>query len=492
MRMRKVSSLTDAVKQAAAGDPSLTDAVREAARDGAGPRPDRPDRVAPRSFTGTLDGRHDGSQGGLHPWGPTPATDGSSTRRPRFERKPGSWPDPRPHSRPDPWPDPEPALSRAAGSRPPPAPSRGPEYLRRIVRLRRLALPLADPALRLLASGARLAAIVLLSLLSLLVTPSDMGPDHPIASKVVPKRVALVIGNSHYRHARKLENPRNDAADVSAALKKLGFEVIEGLDLDKAGLDAKIRAFTAALEGADVGLFFYAGHGVHVSGQNFLVPVDAELAEVTALDLELVRLDLIHRTMEKATPINLLFFDACRDNPLTGNLARALSARSIEVGRGLGAAQSAAGTLISFSTQPGKLALDGKGRNSPYSAALVKQLTTSKEDLAGMLIAVRNEVMRETDRKQVPWEHSALTGRFYFNPAGAKETPAPLVQVSAREAFEAWTATRDTASIGVLDAFIERYRDTFYAALARARIEELRKLEEIPLSSSVHRGAPAR
>ncbi len=103
-----------------------------------------------------------------------------------------------------------------------------------------------------------------------------------------------------------------------------------------------------------------------------------------------------------------------------------------------------------------------------------------------MLIAVRNDVMKETDRKQVPWEHSALTGRFHFNPAGEKQPPAPAVHVSAREAFEAWTATRDTTSIGVLDAFIARYRDTFYAALARARIEELSKLDEMPLSSSLH------
>jgi uncharacterized caspase-like protein len=329
--------------------------------------------------------------------------------------------------------------------------------------------------------------MVIISLLSLVFTPSGMGPDHPVAAASPQKRVALVIGNSAYRHARKLDNPTNDAADVGAALERLGFQVILGFDLDKAGLDAKIRAFTAALKGADVGLFFYAGHGLHVSGQNFLVPVDAELAAVTALDLELVRLDLIHRTMERESPTNLLFFDACRDNPLAGNLSRAMGARSIEVVRGLNAAPSGAGTLISFSTQPGKLALDGKGRNSPYSAALVRQLRTAKEDLAGMLIAVRNEVMRETERKQVPWEHSALTGPFYFDPAGARR--APHLQVSAREAFEAWTATRQTTSIRVLDAFIERYRDTFYAALARARIEELRRLEEMPPSPSAHRGA---
>jgi hypothetical protein len=491
MRTRKVSSLTDAVRRAAAGGSgSLTDAVKEAARHGAGPgryppgphSGSEPERVAPRFSAGTLDG-HDGSQGGSHPWGPVPAADGSSARRPGFER------------RSSPQPEPEAAPFSPAGTQAQPARNarRRAHLLRSlaIARLRNLAFPVTRPALRVLASGARLTGIVLISFLSLVFTPSGLGPDHPVAAAAPQKRVALVIGNSDYRHARKLENPRNDAADVSAALKRAGFRVIEGFDLDKAGLDARIRAFTAALKGADVGLFFYAGHGLHVSGQSFLVPVDAELTEVTALDLELVRLDLIHRTMERETPTNLLFFDACRDNPLAGNLARAMGARSAEIGRGLSAAQSGAGTLISFSTQPGKLALDGKGRNSPYSSALVKQLTKSKEDLAGMLIAVRNEVMRETDRKQVPWEHSALTARFYFDPAGAKQAPAPLVQATAREAFEAWTAARETTSIGVLDAFIERYRDTFYAALARARIEELRRLEEAPLSSSVHRGAIA-
>jgi hypothetical protein len=105
-----------------------------------------------------------------------------------------------------------------------------------------------------------------------------------------------------------------------------------------------------------------------------------------------------------------------------------------------------------------------------------------------MLMAVRNEVMKETNRTQVPWEHSALAGRFYFNAEGDKRAPAPAPHLLAREAFEAWTATRETTSIGVLDAFIARYRDTFYAALARARIEELRRLDEVPLTSST-RGA---
>ena len=475
--MHKVISLTEAVKEAAARGASLTDAVKEAAQDGAGRKADR----TVSGFSGDrLDDRHDGSQGGRHPWGPAPAAYGGPARRPRFERR---------------RPEPEPGLSRT-DTEPPPARFDPIARLRRVPRLPRIVrLPrirLVDPALRLMSTGVRLAGVALLSFLSLVATPTAIGPDRPVVPVAMTpqKRVALVIGNSAYHHARKLGNPRNDAADIGAALGKLGFQVIEGFDLDKAGLDAKIRAFTAALKGADVGLFFYAGHGLHVSGQNFLVPVDAELTAATALDLELVRLDLIHRTMERETPTNLLFFDACRDNPLSDNLARAMGGRAAEIGRGLTAAQSGAGTLISFSTQPGKVALDGKGRNSPYSGALVRQLTSSKEDLAGMLMAVRNEVMKETSRKQVPWEHSALTGRFHFNAEGEKQAPAPAPHLLAREAFEAWSATRDTSSIGVLDAFIARYRDTFYAALARARIEELRKLDEVPLTSST-RGAGA-
>jgi len=472
--MYKITSLTDAVKQAATRGSSLTEAVKEAARDGAGRNADRAPAGPSRS---ALDGSHDGSQGGHHPWGPAPAPVPESrwARRPRFNRPPEPAPE-----------VPEPEHAPETGS----AIRLAPAYP--IVRARRMLRPLTEPAQRVLASGVRLAGIALLSLLSLLVTPTATGPDR---TAVAPpqKRIALVIGNSAYRHSRKLANPRNDAADVSAALKRHNFQVIEGFDLDKVALDAKISEFTAALGGADVGVFFYAGHGLHVSGENYLVPVDAELTAVSAIDSELVRLDLIHRTMEREAATNLLFFDACRDNPLSDNLARAMGTQSPVIGRGLNIARSGAGTLISFSTQPGKLALDGKGRNSPYSAALVRQLTTSKEDLAGMLIAVRNEVIRETDRRQVPWEHSALRGRFYFSPPDestvADATAAP--HLLSREAFEAWTATRDTTSVSVLDAFITRYRHTFYAALARARIEELKKVDDMTLSSSVHGAGPA-
>ena len=243
------------------------------------------------------------------------------------------------------------------------------------------------------------------------------------------KRVALVIGNSAYQYAGELPNPRNDAADVAAGLRRHGFQVIDGLDLEKAALERKIRDFATALDGAEVGVFFYAGHGLQVSGQNYIVPVDAQLRTPSALDFEMVRLDLVQRTMEREAPTNILFLDACRDNPLARNLARAMGTRSAHIGRGLAPAESGVGTLISFSTQPGNVALDGTGRNSPFASALLKHMSSSNDDLSAILIAVRNDVMRETQRRQVPWEHSALTGRFYFAPP---EAPQAATIVAAR------------------------------------------------------------
>jgi formylglycine-generating enzyme required for sulfatase activity len=233
------------------------------------------------------------------------------------------------------------------------------------------------------------------------------------------KRVALVIGNGAYANAPELTNPKNDAEDMAAALKALGFEVIHGTNLDKRTMDRKILEFADALSGAEVGVFHYSGHGLQVAGVNYLVPVDAQLGTPASLDFEAVRLDLVQRTMERETKTNILFLDACRNNPLSRNLARSLGTRSADIGHGLAPVESGAGTLISFSTQPGNVALDGAGRNSPYSGPLVKAIGTPGEDVLSMLTAVRNEVMAATDEKQVPWDNNALRAKFYFHPAVA-------------------------------------------------------------------------
>jgi Caspase domain len=234
-----------------------------------------------------------------------------------------------------------------------------------------------------------------------------------------------VIGNSAYQHAAVLDNPKNDASDMAAAAEKLGFKVIKGLDLDKSGMDRTIRQFAEALKGASVGMFFYAGHGLQVSGRNYLVPIDAQLKTAEALDFEMVGLDVVQRTMENASETNVLFVDACRDNPLSRNLARAMGTRSVAIGRGLVDQEAGSGTLISYSTQPGNVALDStESRNSPYAAALAKHITTQGKDLPSMLVLVRRDVMAATGNRQVPWEHSALTAELMLAPP-ADAPPKP-------------------------------------------------------------------
>jgi uncharacterized caspase-like protein len=299
------------------------------------------------------------------------------------------------------------------------------------------------------------------------------------------KRVALVIGNSGYQHTPQLSNPAHDAVDVGTTLRRLKFDVIEGIDLDKAGMDRTIRQFARALGNADVGLLFYAGHGLQVNGQNYLVPIDAKLEDASGLDFELVRLDLIHRTMERETKTSLLILDACRDNPLSRNLARAIGTRSAEIGHGLAAVESGIGTLIAFSTQPGNVALDGSGRNSPFAAALVKHMPAPGQDLSSLLIAVRNEVMTATRNRQVPWEHSALRARFYF-------VEPPLAGNPERDAEELlWSVAADGKSLALLLVYIDRYPNGAHAAAAASLIDAI-KTEETSQSALVQKEAELR
>ena len=195
------------------------------------------------------------------------------------------------------------------------------------------------------------------------------------------KRVAFVIGNSAYKDVSELANARNDAADMAAALRQKGFLVIEGIDLDKASFIAKLREFAQASKGAEIALFFYAGHGVQVAGQNYLVPIDAELASEGAVNIELISASTVYRAMEGGARFKIVFLDACRNNPLAEQLKAAMGSRSAAVGRGL--ARDDRGFpgqdwLISFSTQPGNVALDGDERNSPFTAALVRDLSADK------------------------------------------------------------------------------------------------------------------
>ncbi|MFZ1813112.1 MAG: caspase family protein [Rhizobiaceae bacterium] len=302
------------------------------------------------------------------------------------------------------------------------------------------------------------------------------------------KRVALVIGNSAYSHVPELANPKNDAADMAAKLVELGFEVVQGEDLDLQSMRRTVRDFVNRLDGADLSLFFYAGHGLQVNGGNYMAPIDAQLANYNDLDFEMLPMDLVLSAMERSTKTNLIFLDACRDNPLAENLARSMGTRSGSVGRGLAKFGSGIGSLIAFSTQPGNVALDGKGRNSPFTTALLSHLGTPGLSITDELVAVRRDVLAATDGKQVPWDNSSLTGPVVLKEAPAKEpkqeaampaqqTSQPALQQNdtSQAQFEItfWNSIKDADSKAYFETYLTRYPSGQFVDIAKLKIAEL-------------------
>lgn len=297
------------------------------------------------------------------------------------------------------------------------------------------------------------------------------------------ERVALVIGNGDYENAPLLPNPPNDARAMVEALEALDFEVVTGFDVDRKEMAATFHRFSAALRGASVGLFFYAGHGLQVEGRNYLVPVDADLGSEADLHFEAVPLDLVLGELERVRRTSVVFLDACRDNPLARNLARRMGpARSSSVGRGLAAVDAGIGTLIAYATQPGNVALDGSGKHSPFTAALLEHIGAPGIEARQMLTRVRQEVISTTDGEQVPWDHSSLTGDFFFNRKASEPAPPPAEvakpepdsaqgELDVALELEFWQAIKDSRSPDVYRAYLKRFPDGTFAPIAQARID---------------------
>ncbi len=235
-----------------------------------------------------------------------------------------------------------------------------------------------------------------------------------IVTAATEERTALVIGNGGYSTG-SLKNPVNDADDMAVALKRLGFNVILKKNAAQQDMEDAIRAFGDRLKKGGVGLFFYAGHGVQISGKNFLLPIGVKIDRETDVKYRAVDADMVLDEMGNAgNPMNIVILDACRDNPF-GKTFRTAS-------RGLAIISSAPrGTLISYSTSPSSVAADGSGRNSPYTASLVKHMATSGLQVEDVFKNVRQDVAKQTGGKQIPWELSSLEGRFYFAPQGGSQ-----------------------------------------------------------------------
>ena len=251
-------------------------------------------------------------------------------------------------------------------------------------------------------------ALLLSLLLSLLLVM--MIAARPAAAQ---DRVALVIGNANYAHAGALANPGNDARAVAASLRDVGFDVTEGHDLGRNDMEGHLRAFLNRASSAKVALLFYAGHGMQIDGRNYLVPVDANLETPNDVTFGTVELDRILSGLNDTSRANIVVLDACRDNPMARNFAT--RTRSAAVGAGLAPYTAlGTGTLIAFSTAPGKVAADGMRGNSAFAEALAKHLRTPGLEVRQMLTRVRNEVAAATDEKQVPWDNSSLRGDIYL------------------------------------------------------------------------------
>jgi tetratricopeptide (TPR) repeat protein len=263
--------------------------------------------------------------------------------------------------------------------------------------------------------------------LALLSGSDQRAPAAPTreAAPASGRRIALVIGNAAYAGVSALANPVNDARGVAAELRRIGFAVSEGVDLDRAGMQRLLGNFLRDAATAKVALLFYAGHGMQIDGRNYLVPVDASFAPGSDPAADMTIVDTVLAGLSDQLRTNIVILDACRDNPLAQKVAaqagasRSLTRSGLAAPSGLGAgATIGAGTLIAFATAPGEVALDGAGANSPFSAALVRHLGTPGIEVQQMLTRVRADVVATTGNKQVPWSNSSLLGEVYL--AGAK------------------------------------------------------------------------
>jgi len=283
------------------------------------------------------------------------------------------------------------------------------------------------------------------------------------------KRIALVIGNGAYTGAPTLKNPPNDARDMAATLKGLGFEVTSGIDVKQRDFKRLIREFGQKLKAGGSGLFYYAGHGVQSKGRNYLIPIDAEVmseadVEDTGVDLSLI----LNYMDDAANGLNIVILDACRNNPFAKSFRLATG--------GLAQVDAPTGTLIAYATAPGTVASDGADQNGLYTSELLKQMQVPGQSATDMFIRVRAEVMRKTAGRQVPWESSSL-GAFYFSaPAAPKSEPDINETVVAKDPAaierEGWSYIKDSKDPNDFRDFLKDFPSGANANNAKIKLEQ--------------------
>jgi len=282
-------------------------------------------------------------------------------------------------------------------------------------------------------------------------------------ARAAEPRVALVIGNGAYRSVPELDNSRNDADDISEQLKRVGFAVIDGRDLDRSAMYAALGRFAQRVRGTDAGLVYYSGHGMQINGQNYLVPVDLKLAGSSFTPFDLVKLDDVVEALNYTAGVKIMVLDACRDNPFANSVADNKSSRGVAT-RGLAKIERSQGMLIAYSTQSNSVAADGVGRNSPFTAALVREIQVPGLEVATVFRRVAINVNRETQGAQTPELSVSLLQDFYLNPRESD--------------VDAWKKLGPSASAADLRKFISAFPESVMLDAARARLDAIENASE--------------
>jgi uncharacterized caspase-like protein len=286
------------------------------------------------------------------------------------------------------------------------------------------------------------------------------------------KRVALVLGNSAYQNVARLPNPANDGAVIASTLKNAGFDVVDSRhDLPAAETRRALREFADRARDADIALVYYAGHGIEVDGTNYLIPVDARLERDTDVYDEAFSLDRVLLAIEPAKRLRLVILDACRDNPFAKSMKRTVASRAI--GQGLAKVEpTSPNMLIAYSAKAGSTALDGDSKNSPFTIALAKHLTTPGLDVRRAFGFVRDDVLKNTSNRQEPFVYGSLGGEDVplVPAASAPSAAAPNPQAEARRDYE---LALQIGNKDALNAFLTQYPAGFYANLARIQLAKI-------------------
>ncbi len=307
-------------------------------------------------------------------------------------------------------------------------------------------------------------------------------PVHSL--QAAPARHALVIGNGGYAQM-PLRNPVNDAEDMAAALREVGFEVTLKIDADQRTMEESIRAFSQRLREDTVGLFYYAGHGVQSEGRNYLIPLGAGIQNEPDLRYEAVDAGYVLDYMAAAgNGLNIVILDACRNNPYRGRF------RSMT--RGLAKMDAPRGAILAYATSPGDVAADGEGRNGTYTKHLLTALKEPGVPIERVFKRVRIGVSTETAGAQVPWEESSLMGDFYFRVPSQAATAAPPVsgQSGGRTVELAyWNSIQGSADEAMFRAYLERYPQGAFVDIARLKLKQLEP--EVAAARGKSSSAPA-